>query len=114
VGDFTPAYSILPAKLMAPILQLGDQLKVLYLIRDPLARLWSHVRMHASRTSEGEFAANCTDTLQRVIAGADGGGRCRPCGQQQQVSAGTNGSPVVEYLRGDLTTANREALLRCP
>lgn len=74
VGDFTPAYSILPAKFLAPIAAFGARLRVLYLIRDPLARLWSHIRMSADRMEGGDFAANCTDVLQRVLAGAEGGG----------------------------------------
>lgn len=78
VGDFTPAYSVISGKFLEPIRQLGAGLKVVYLIREPLARLWSHIRMTAERAApdaaQDAFAAAAADTLQRVILGAQDGG----------------------------------------
>lgn len=74
VGDFTPAYSILQGKFLQPIKAMGGALKVVYLMRDPLARLWSHIRMSASRTAPNTFDAACADMLQNVIAGDEDGG----------------------------------------
>jgi hypothetical protein len=73
VGDFTPAYSVISGKLLEPILYMGA-VKLVYLMRDPLARLWSHIRMSADRAAPETFEAACGDTLQRVIIGQDDGG----------------------------------------
>ncbi len=72
VGDFTPAYSIMPGRALRPILDMGA-VKVLYLIREPLARLWSHVRMSAQRAAQGQFEAACADVLQKTLDGAQEG-----------------------------------------
>ncbi len=49
VGDISPAYAILDDATLARMASLPFRVKVLYLVRDPLERLWSHVRMHAKR-----------------------------------------------------------------
>jgi hypothetical protein len=73
VGDFTPAYSVISGKLLEPAASL-PRLKVLYLIRDPLARLWSHVRMIADRMDPDRFEVVAPAMLRRVIAGEEDGG----------------------------------------
>ena len=74
VGDFTPVYSIMQGKFLQPIKAMGGALKVIYLMRDPLSRLWSHIRMSAARTSPNTFDAACAAMLQNVIAGQEDGG----------------------------------------
>lgn len=79
VGDFTPAYSIMQGKFLQPIKAMDGALKdgalkVVYLMRDPLARLWSHIRMSAARTSPHKYDTACADLLQRVISGQEDGG----------------------------------------
>ena len=74
VGDFTPAYSIMQGKFLQPIKAMGAALKVIYLMRDPLARLWSHIRMSAARAGSDRFDDLCADTLQGVISGQEDGG----------------------------------------
>ena len=48
-GDFTPAYSVLPPeefhRLKRRIESVGFNLKVVFLMRDPVERVWSAVRM---------------------------------------------------------------------
>lgn len=73
VGDFTPAYSVIAGKNLAPMLKMGA-LKVVYLMREPLARLWSHIRMTADRAAPDAFAQTCEALLERVILGQDDGG----------------------------------------
>lgn len=48
VGDVTPAYGLLPAERLRDMVALGET-RFLYILRDPVARLWSHVRMIARR-----------------------------------------------------------------
>lgn len=48
VADMTPAYSLLSRRLLSRLAKIGD-VRVLYLLRDPVDRLWSHIRMDAKR-----------------------------------------------------------------
>jgi len=52
VADITPAYALLSAERFRQMASLGDS-RFLYILRDPLARLWSHVRMNATRKADG-------------------------------------------------------------
>ncbi len=49
VGDVTPAYALLPEQRLQQMAGLSGDVRFLYLLRDPVARLWSHVRMMAAR-----------------------------------------------------------------
>lgn len=49
VGDITPGYALLSVPRLAMMAALSPAVRVLYLMRDPLDRLWSHVRMQAAR-----------------------------------------------------------------
>ncbi len=48
VGDITPAYGLLSVERLRAMAALGET-RFLYILRDPVARLWSHVRMIAGR-----------------------------------------------------------------
>jgi hypothetical protein len=74
IGDFTPAYSIMQGKFLQPIKAMGGALKVVYLMRDPLARLWRHIRMSAARIAPNAFDSTCLDLLARTVAGQEDGG----------------------------------------
>jgi len=50
VADITPAYSLLSRQLLSRMAKIGD-VRVLYLMRDPVERLWSQIRMDAKRQS---------------------------------------------------------------
>ena len=67
--DVTPAYALLKPAEIARISALPIRVKLQYLMRDPLERLWSNVRMLAKRSlNEGQdFLVNCQDILQRVL-----------------------------------------------
>ena len=73
VGDFTPAYSVISAKGMSALQGLNP-LRIVYLIRDPLARLWSHIRMSAARSAPETFADTAEALLRRTLAGKGEGG----------------------------------------
>ena len=60
VCDFTPAYSGLSAEDFCEIATLGD-VRFLYILRDPVARMWSQIRMLKSRESTENLAARCID-----------------------------------------------------
>jgi len=45
VGDITPAYGQVSADMLAHMAALGEDVKFIFLMRDPVERLWSHLRM---------------------------------------------------------------------
>jgi hypothetical protein len=68
VGDVTPSYAILDRAHLQQIADIAPGVKVLYVMRDPLARTWSQIRMAAARTGAG-FEAVARDLLRRIVAG---------------------------------------------
>lgn len=71
VGDVTPAYALLPVDALRRIAEMAPDVRFVYLIRDPLARLWSHVRMLAARAAQStaEFAERARAMMERALAG---------------------------------------------
>jgi hypothetical protein len=70
VGDITPAYALLPVARLREMAGLARDVRFVYLMRDPVARLWSHVRMLARRHApESGFADYALTLLRRVCAG---------------------------------------------
>lgn len=53
VGDITPAYSLLTTESLSSMVALTSDVRFVYVIRDPVSRLWSHVRMNAARSGGG-------------------------------------------------------------
>lgn len=47
VADFSNLTALLDDEGWAHVRRVGKEVKVLYILRDPLARLWSHVKFHA-------------------------------------------------------------------
>lgn len=73
VGEITPAYGLLPAQRLAHMARLTRDVRMVYLMRDPVDRLWSHVRMIARRRSEDAAAAVALADviLDRVLSGRE-------------------------------------------
>lgn len=71
VADITPAYAELPEERLRAMAALAPDTRFVYLLREPVSRLWSHVRMVAGRMRAGQadFAATCARVLDRVLAG---------------------------------------------
>ena len=70
VMDFTPAYGLLSAERLVGIQNLANTLFI-FLMRDPVERLWSNIRMDARRAvrSGGDFAETCREMLASVLNG---------------------------------------------
>lgn len=70
VADITPGYALLSAERLGMIAGLSSGVRVLYMMRDPVERLWSHVRMQARRQlREGEeVAVKAGRILNRVVS----------------------------------------------
>ncbi|PID35148.1 MAG: hypothetical protein CR964_01195 [Rhodobacterales bacterium] len=45
IGDFTPSYGLLKEKTLRTMAGLTDRVRFVYLMRDPVERLWSNIRM---------------------------------------------------------------------
>ena len=69
VADVTPSYSICSEATLSRMLENNPNCKVLILIRDPLSRLWSHIRMHTQRTLQLEksFEDSANSMLRRIL-----------------------------------------------
>jgi hypothetical protein len=72
VGDITPAYALLPPRLLRRMQRLAERVRFVYLLRDPLDRLWSHVRMMGQRLAKVGTDA-CKKTLALFDRWAEGG-----------------------------------------
>jgi hypothetical protein len=69
VADITPNYATLSDEELARMRDLSPNTKFLYLIRDPLDRLWSHIRMQARRQRQDheEYAKKSNNILYRIL-----------------------------------------------
>lgn len=73
VGEMTPAYALLPQARLAAMAEMAPDVRFLYLLRDPVERLWSHVRMIAARRDpKGHLhERRCARILKRVFSGEE-------------------------------------------
>lgn len=69
VADITPNYATLSDDDLARMRDLSPNTKFLYLIRDPLDRLWSHIRMQARRQRQEHevYAKKSNNILYRIL-----------------------------------------------
>ncbi|MEC9196496.1 MAG: sulfotransferase [Pseudomonadota bacterium] len=49
VADITPSYALCTRQMMARMVSVTEDVRFVYLMRDPVSRFWSHVRMNADR-----------------------------------------------------------------
>ncbi len=73
VGDVTPAYALLSRARLESMAGMAPDVRVLYLLRDPVERLWSHVRMIAARRDPAGAvtARRAGNILRRVLRGEE-------------------------------------------
>lgn len=70
VADITPAYAELPEARLRAMAGLLPDVRFLYILRDPVARFWSHVRMVARRSLPlATPEAGVATILDRVLSG---------------------------------------------
>ena len=69
VADITPSYALLPEPVLARMVAAYPDARWIYLIRDPLERLWSHVRMQAHRQRQPHEAhrQKSNGILRRIL-----------------------------------------------
>lgn len=73
VGEVTPAYSNLSVDRLKYMATIAPRTKFVFIMRDPVARLWSHVRMlalrHVDGDGQGAMTTTVADILDRSLAG---------------------------------------------
>lgn len=69
VGDITPAYALLPVERLSMMARLAGDVRFVYLLRDPVSRLWSQARMVAHRKVRtlAEFPARAAQVMGEMI-----------------------------------------------
>lgn len=72
-GETTPGYNMLSKERLAQMANLTDDVRIVYLMRDPVERLWSHVRMQVKRESDkGDvLPATAWSMLEDAITGQE-------------------------------------------
>ena len=74
VGEVTPGYALLSEDRLCAMAGPGSRdVRFVYLLRDPIAQLWSHVRMIAGRRAADGVAARrrCNPIFDRTLAGEE-------------------------------------------
>lgn len=71
VADVTPAYASLPEARLRQMAGMAADVRFLYLLRDPVSRFWSHVRMIAERAvrTAAEVPAAARALLDDILDG---------------------------------------------
>ena len=69
VGDMTPNYATLSDDIIARMRDAAPASKFIFLIRDPLDRLWSHIRMQARRQRQAHevYEKKSNNILYRML-----------------------------------------------
>lgn len=70
--DITPAYAVLPAPVVAEMAAI-PQARAIYILRDPVARMWSAARMLAARSAPQDLECAARAQLDAWLAGAGQG-----------------------------------------
>lgn len=109
VADVTPSYALLPVAGLRRLLDVAADVRILYLLRDPVARLWSHVRMLAAREARPgqDLAALAGARMDRALAGDDlyFGGRGDYRGCLERLRAAFAPARLMVMFTEDLMTA---------
>jgi hypothetical protein len=73
VGEFTPAYAMLPTAGFRDIVTTFPTAKFMYVMRDPVDRLWSQLRFKKGRmaTHEGDTHFDPNEHLQRALTSSE-------------------------------------------
>lgn len=71
IADITPAYGLLSVGRLKKMAKMASTVRFVYLMRDPVSRMWSHVRMLAKRRADtdADIPALCNQILDDVLAG---------------------------------------------
>lgn len=118
VGEVTPAYALLPVDRLRTMATIGGDARFIYLMRDPVARLWSHVRMLARRfAADGDYATSALALIRRICAGETSGeadgvvARGDYAGALARLDAAVDPARLLVMFQEDLMTVSGVARL---
>jgi hypothetical protein len=66
-GDITPDYAIINDDSILKIKRLNPDIKIIYLLRNPIDRMWSHVAMKVSRFGRPGIKGTDNTTLKKYL-----------------------------------------------
>jgi hypothetical protein len=71
VGDITPAYGLLPVEVLKEMAGMTERTRLVYLVREPSERLWSHIRMavQQEKVAPEDFERRAQELLSEQLAG---------------------------------------------
>ncbi|MFY0616885.1 sulfotransferase family protein [Shimia sp.] len=70
VADITPDYGVLRPSAFADMASFSDGAKFLFLMRDPIERTWSNIKMHSSfLKARGKADLNEMELVDRILKG---------------------------------------------
>lgn len=93
-ADMTPSYALLAPRRLARLVAALPGAAFVYLLRDPLARLWSHVRMQAAR--QNAPAAAIEEAANRLLR------RVVEAGQERQIADRGDYAGAIDRLRATI------------
>ncbi len=67
-GDFTPRYSLLGREQLMRFFELPGDLRIVYLLRDPIDRFWSHVKMAARMSDEDRADTRALEIVSQFLS----------------------------------------------
>lgn len=109
VADVTPSYALLPVPTLRRMAEVAAEVRILYLMRDPVARLWSHVRMLAEREAKPgqDLCALAAARMDRALSGDDlyFGGRGDYRSSLDRLRAALQPAHLLAMFTEDLMTA---------
>lgn len=100
--DVTPSYGLLPVTVLERMVAAFPGARFIYLVRDPVERLWSHIRMEVTRRMQpgANFDSRSRAMLRRIIDDA---------GEEQITLRGDYRAAITRL--GEAISADRLAVL---
>jgi hypothetical protein len=73
VADITPDYANVSRDMLGKMVGVANETRFVYLMRDPVARFWSHVRMDAKNglPKGADYLAHAREMLARAVEGEE-------------------------------------------
>ena len=97
IADITPSYAMLSQARFATMDRLLPDVRFLFLMRDPLQRLWSHVRMVAARRRAGTDPNKAAAQVLKVTL----------AGEQQHIAARSDYAATITNLTAVVPATRR-------
>lgn len=102
IGEATASYAVLDGEIISDICAINPEIRVIVMMRDPVARAWSHARKDLVTLPEREFADVCERDFLDFYA------------REYQIASGTYSSIVPAWRawlrKGHLLVGNYAAI----